>query len=132
VKKYIKKKAVVTAVQLGKVTLKELLVFTSNVYATDIDFTKHHDGVVMSGRVTTLNGEVFAKAPEYIIKGVEGEVYPCKESVFEKTYEEPKLTIMLKASGVKRHPGPLMMAKVTDTLTELLDCDYVTAEVKGP
>jgi hypothetical protein len=25
---------------------------------------------------------------DYVITGVEGEMYPCKESVFKKTYEE--------------------------------------------
>jgi hypothetical protein len=25
---------------------------------------------------------------DYIVKGVEGEFYPCKADIFEKTYEE--------------------------------------------
>ena len=28
-----------------------------------------------------------AKTGDYIIKGVEGEIYPCKPDIFEKTYE---------------------------------------------
>jgi len=28
-----------------------------------------------------------AKTGDYIIKGVDGEFYPCKPDIFEKTYE---------------------------------------------
>jgi hypothetical protein len=35
----------------------------------------------------TLEGRMLADVGDYIICGVEGEVYPCKESVFLKTYE---------------------------------------------
>lgn len=28
-----------------------------------------------------------AKTGDYIIRGVEGEIYPCKPDIFEKTYE---------------------------------------------
>ena len=27
---------------------------------------------------------------DYIIKGINGEIYPCKPDIFEKTYEQPK------------------------------------------
>lgn len=30
---------------------------------------------------------MIAKAGDYIIKGVNGEIYPCKPDIFEKTYE---------------------------------------------
>lgn len=35
----------------------------------------------------SIEGSVFANIGDYIIKGIEGEFYPCKESIFEKTYE---------------------------------------------
>ncbi len=37
--------------------------------------------------VSTLEGEIFASPLDYIIKGVKGEVYPCKPDVFDLTYE---------------------------------------------
>ncbi len=37
--------------------------------------------------VFTLEGTMKAMPGDYIIQGVEGEVYPCKPSIFEKTYE---------------------------------------------
>ena len=37
--------------------------------------------------ITTLEGVMRADVGDWIIKGVEGEVYPCKDSVFLKTYD---------------------------------------------
>lgn len=38
-------------------------------------------------RVYTLEGIIFASPGDWIIVGVNGEVYPCKPDVFAKTYE---------------------------------------------
>ena len=38
--------------------------------------------------IKTLEGTMIAKAGDYIIRGVNGEIYPCKADIFEKTYEE--------------------------------------------
>jgi hypothetical protein len=35
----------------------------------------------------TYEGEMHASKGDYIIKGVDGEIYACKPWVFEKTYE---------------------------------------------
>lgn len=37
--------------------------------------------------IETLEGVMTASMGDYIIKGVNGEFYPCKPDVFEKTYE---------------------------------------------
>ena len=37
--------------------------------------------------IHTLEGDVRASIGDYIIKGVNGEFYPCKPNIFEKTYE---------------------------------------------
>jgi hypothetical protein len=37
--------------------------------------------------VRTLEGDRAVAYGDYIITGVEGEQYPCKESIFLKTYE---------------------------------------------
>lgn len=37
--------------------------------------------------IPTLEGDMRAAPGEWIIKGVEGEFYPCKPGIFEKTYE---------------------------------------------
>ena len=37
--------------------------------------------------ITTLEGVMTAKKGDYIIRGIEGEAYPCKPDIFRKTYE---------------------------------------------
>ena len=38
--------------------------------------------------IDTPEGEMECSAGDYIIKGVAGEFYPCKEEIFHLTYEE--------------------------------------------
>ena len=38
--------------------------------------------------IDTLEGRVELKEYDYLIKGVKGELYPCREDIFEETYEE--------------------------------------------
>lgn len=45
------------------------------------------DGYLEGAYVNTLEGVIYATYGDYIIKGIDGEFYPCKPSVFEKTYE---------------------------------------------
>ncbi len=37
--------------------------------------------------IHTLEGIMTGKGGDYIIKGVQGELYPCKPDIFETTYE---------------------------------------------
>jgi len=39
-------------------------------------------------KIPTLEGEMTAIIGDWIIRGVNGEVYPCKPDIFDKTYEE--------------------------------------------
>lgn len=38
-------------------------------------------------QIETLEGTMTASLGDYIIKGVQGEFYPCKPDIFEATYE---------------------------------------------
>jgi len=38
-------------------------------------------------QIKTLEGVMTANIGDWIIKGVSGEIYPCKPDIFEKTYE---------------------------------------------
>ena len=40
--------------------------------------------------VITLEGEYKGKAGDYLLKGVKGEVYPCRKDIFEETYTREK------------------------------------------
>ncbi len=39
-------------------------------------------------KIKTLEGTMTATKGDYIIKGVNGEFYPCKPDIFKKTYEK--------------------------------------------
>lgn len=41
-------------------------------------------------KVQTLEGVMIANNGDYIIRGVKGEIYPCKSDIFEMTYEKVK------------------------------------------
>lgn len=38
--------------------------------------------------ITTLEGVYHVSVGDYIIRGVNGELYPCKPDIFEKTYDK--------------------------------------------
>jgi hypothetical protein len=38
--------------------------------------------------IPTLEGVMTAKPGDFIIRGVAGEIYPCKPDIFAETYEE--------------------------------------------
>ena len=46
----------------------------------------HHLGNQELG-IETLEGNMTARPGDWIIKGVQGEFYPCKDSIFRETYE---------------------------------------------
>lgn len=56
----------------------------SNEIPTDVD------NYSVQVTIRTLEGNMEALINDYIIKGVNGEFYPCKPDIFEKTYEEVK------------------------------------------
>ena len=45
------------------------------------------DGKRVSFLIETLEGRMWARPGDYIIRGVKGEFYPCKADIFEMTYE---------------------------------------------
>jgi len=43
--------------------------------------------------IATLEGVMQVKLGDYVIKGVQGEFYPCKPDIFEATYEALQLAV---------------------------------------
>lgn len=43
-----------------------------------------HDAYII---IKTLEGDMRAEIGDWIIKGIKGELYPCKPDIFEATYE---------------------------------------------
>jgi hypothetical protein len=46
-------------------------------------WTYHHDGIV----VYTLEGAMFGGPTDMLIRGTQGELYPCKLDIFNTKYE---------------------------------------------
>ena len=51
------------------------------------DIVESHDGTEEL-IINTLEGYMVASKNDFIIKGLNGEMYPCKPDIFEKTYAE--------------------------------------------
>ena len=59
-----------------------------NVYQLKMMYPKQV-GMIVDGylEIHTLEGTMRASPGDWIIKGVHGEVYPCKPEIFKATYE---------------------------------------------
>lgn len=96
-KKYRKKPVVIEAVQLRRDNWKEVSkfipddVFQSLVIldkeGVQVKSTNLDNAETFGMYINTLEGQVLASENDYIIRGVDGEFYPCKPHIFLKTYE---------------------------------------------
>lgn len=77
--KYRKKPVVIEAVQFHGGNAEEINAWSGNVVQP-----ARPDQM----RIGTLEGLMYASLGDWIIRGVQGEFYPCKPDIFEATYEE--------------------------------------------
>ena len=96
--------------------------------------------------IETLEGTMSADAGDFIIRGVQGEFYPCKPEIFEKTYEAanessvvPRLTekqaaIMMAFTGISCGPFELFyryaQEKLDRPVQTLFSRKELMAEIK--
>jgi hypothetical protein len=81
---YRKKPVVIEAFELKDLEIRTLIAFQNIAGLGNDIFRVESDGLV----INTLEGNMKASIGDFIIKGVQGEFYPCKPDIFEKTYEE--------------------------------------------
>lgn len=99
--KYRKRPVVVEAMQWNGNNLMEIVSFMrglsqigfrKSLDASSVEFQKWCDYEAIVARdgltINTLEGKMKASIGDYIIKGINGEFYPCKPDIFEKTYEK--------------------------------------------
>ena len=99
---YRKKPVVVEAIQWTGENHAEMCEFID----PEVFEIKPKEGLI----IHTLEGDHHASPGDYIIKGVNGEFYPCKPDIFAKTYEPVTLTPPnepLTCGLVDRHGMPL-------------------------
>ena len=87
--KYRKKPVVIEAIQWTGDNLKEIIDFTGLHPSAEKWTWEEYEAVVASEGliIFTLEGKHLASRGDFIIKGVQGEFYPCKPAIFEQTYE---------------------------------------------
>ena len=90
--RYRKKPVEIEAVQWTGENRQEIFEFlagprpaTTETYESNcyIDHSRVEGGLV----IITLEGEHVASIGDYIIRGVQGEYYPCKPDIFQQTYD---------------------------------------------
>jgi len=83
IKQYKKRPVVIEAIQFNGLNWRECLQFMSDeilIFTQDMSTRNHIE-------IETLEGVMKASVDDYIIKGINGEFYPCKPDIFNKTYE---------------------------------------------
>lgn len=83
--KFRKKPVVIEAVLWNGTQVSEVTEWISDALHNDT-IMRFGDKVI----IKTLEGNMIANPGDYIIKGVKGELYPCKPDIFEQTYEPIK------------------------------------------
>jgi hypothetical protein len=76
--KYRKKPVVIEAIQYTGSNANEVLKWASLAYLIE-----KAGGI----EIETLEGVMRASPGDWVIRGVRGELYPCKPDIFEATYE---------------------------------------------
>lgn len=91
--KYKKKPVVIEAIQLKVDNFDEVCEFMGETpmpkHNPDYGIDEHGNtnNPYLGVYIETLEGKMLASCGDYIIKGVNGEFYPCKPDIFEKTYD---------------------------------------------
>lgn len=93
---YRKKPVVIEAVQWTAKNHREMFDFLfdgedpsqENMRTEGKNFYISHGKCTGGLVIKTLEGEHIATIGDFIIKGVNGEFYPCKPDIFEKTYDK--------------------------------------------
>ena len=85
--KYRKKPIVIDAMQWTGTNIEEVKEFTNGCDRTITYYKPLVNSPFYTLVISTLEGRMEAKVSDYIIKGIQGEFYPCKADIFHATYE---------------------------------------------
>lgn len=86
--KFQQKPVVIDAFRLGQESMPD---WFCDARSADLIRTYNDDGRWRGGPdyalIRTLEGTMRAEFGDYVIRGVQGEIYPCKPDIFAATYE---------------------------------------------
>lgn len=80
--KFRKRPVVIEAVQFS---------FSAAEWPAGVERQAEGEKGTMYGYIQTLEGRMIVSDGDWVITGVNGERYPCKPDIFEKTYEAVEL-----------------------------------------
>ena len=87
----VRKTAIVDALRWTGSNLRAVINFTGGRHESAKKWTwaEYEQIVRIDGlKIFTLEGPLRAEVDDVIMKGPEGECYPCKPGIFKRTYEE--------------------------------------------
>ena len=91
--RFTKKPVTIEAIQWTGKNLREVITFTdgppdTRSHHAGMTWEEYADLVARDGlKIYTLEGMMLANVGDWIIRGVKGEMYPCKDEIFRLTYE---------------------------------------------
>lgn len=90
IKQYRKKPVVIEAIEWTGCNLREIIDFIGlHPSVENLTWEEYEQVVKTAGlKIFTLEGTHLANIGDFIIKGIQGEAYPCKPDIFAKTYDE--------------------------------------------
>jgi hypothetical protein len=90
--KYRKKPVVIEAVKYTGSNREEINTFVGSELLCELEsetaYLAGQGPPIYSLEIATKEGNMKAFPGDFIIMGVQGEFYPCKPNIFEKTYEK--------------------------------------------
>jgi hypothetical protein len=86
-KKYRKRPVVIEATQLTEENGQEIARWCNGLWCMLKTTTGQPGKGFPFLLIPTLEGDMEARPGDFIIEGINGEFYPCKPDIFEKTYE---------------------------------------------
>lgn len=132
--KYTKKPIEIEAIQWTGLNLEEIKSFVGESLQYEIIDTAWQVGkgaphVHMV--IKTLEGDHICTEGDFIIKGVNGEFYPCKPDIFDKTYQSHAADVVevvrCKDCGMSRETGEeeyLFCMQFRHTVDKQTFCSY--------
>lgn len=87
--KYRNKSIIVEAFIYGETDKYNLPIWAKKAIMNGtIKAFSQYGGDLRWAEIETSKGTMIANQGDYIVKGITGELYPCKSNIFHKTYEE--------------------------------------------
>lgn len=118
--KYVKKPVVIEAIQWTGLNQEEIKEFcpTAKFQIIDTAWEVHKGPAHTLLIIPTLEGDHYASQGNYIIKGVHGEFYPCKEDIFHETYDsydDVHLSYTITAEEVKTRGSSFTVKEIMES-----------------